>query len=281
MIDLHCHSIYSDGSDTPEYLARAANQLGLKALALTDHDTLAGLDRFLGQQYRVSTRLIPGIELSCEFLGRDLHVLGLFINHCDPVLQKRVQSLHVRRQRRNEQIFQKLNGLKINIRPKDFFDGEKPDLITRAHIADMLVETGYAATKTEVFQKYLGEDGLAYAPFEFLSPNEAFKWITEAGGLPVIAHPGRFSRGQFVWDMAMADLRDQGALGIEAYYSDHSEAETEYFLALCNTLGMIPTGGSDYHGRRKPGCNLGTGWGRLNVPGRVLDDLIGALEFRA
>jgi predicted metal-dependent phosphoesterase TrpH len=273
MIDLHCHSICSDGSDSPAAIAKLADKSGISAVALTDHDTLAGLDGFLDQQSRVSARLIPGIELSCNFLGRDLHVLGLFINHRDAVFQERVQTLGIRRSKRNERIFKKLGELKIKIRPGDFFDESQQSLITRAHIADMLVETGHATTRTEVFQKYLGEDGSAYIPFEFLSPDEAFQWIKEAGGLPFIAHPGRFIRGQFVWDSAMADLRDRGASGIETYYSEHSETETAYFLSLCRTLDMLPSGGSDYHGQRKPGCKLGKGWGNLNVPDCVLEEM--------
>jgi len=271
MIDLHCHSFYSDGSDAPEALACLADRIGLKALALTDHDTLDGLDEFMDQQSRVSTRLIPGIELSCEFAGRELHVLGLFLNHRDALFRERVFSLSLRRQKRNARILQNLSDLNINIRLEDFFESGQYSLITRAHIADALLKAGYVASRVEAFHKYLGETGSAYAPFEFLSPGDAFKWITEAGGLPAIAHPGRFYSGNFVWDAAMADLRDQGARAIETYYSDHSETETAYFLSLCETLNMIPTGGSDYHGRCKPGCNLGTGWGSLCVPDWVLD----------
>jgi len=277
MIDLHCHSNCSDGSDAPSVIAEIADRSGLTAVALTDHDTVDGLDDFLDQQRHVSARLIPGIELSCEFLGRDLHVLGLFIDHRDALFQKRVQSLRLRRNRRNAEIFQKLNDIKIKIRDEDFFQDGQQGLITRAHIADMLVETGHAATRTEVFKKYLGEDGLAYAPFEFLSPDEAFMWIKEAGGLSFIAHPTRFAGGQFVWDLAMADLHDRGACGIETYYSDHSNSETAYYLALCKALDMLPSGGSDYHGHRKPDCKLGTGWGNLNVPDSLLDGLNNAV----
>jgi len=277
MIDLHCHSICSDGSDAPAIIAQIANMSGLTAVALTDHDTVDGLDEFLDQQNRVSAQLIPGIELSCEFLGRDMHVLGLFIDHRDALFQKRVQTLRLRRNKRNAQIFQKLEAIKIKIRPEDFSEDGHQGLLTRAHIADMLMKTGYAATKSEVFKKYLGENGLAYAPFEFLSPDEAFMWIREAGGLSFIAHPTRFSGDQFVWDHAMADLHDRGARGIEAYYSDHSDKETSYYLALCEALDMLPSGGSDYHGRRKPDCKLGTGWGNLNVPDNVIDALNNAV----
>jgi predicted metal-dependent phosphoesterase TrpH len=278
MIDLHCHSTFSDGSERPEALATMANRLGLSAVALTDHDTLDGLDAFLSQQPSVSTRLIAGIELSCGFAGLDLHVLGLFIRHRDPIFQERVNSLGLRRFKRNAEIFQKLNRHRININPKEYAKNKKVGLITRAHIADMLLEAGYAETKEEIFQKYLGETGLAYTPFEFLPPRDAFTWIREAGGLPVVAHPGRFSRG-FIWDAAMADLRDCGATGIETYHSDHSDGETKYFLKLCKTLGMAPSGGSDFHGRCKRGCKLGTGWGNLNVQDDVLAGLEKMLEL--
>ena len=283
MIDLHCHSNCSDGSDPPQVLTALADQAGLKAVALTDHDTLVGLDVFMDQQRRVSALLVPGIELSCEFLRQEIHVLGLFINHRDPLFQKRVDTLLLRRQRRNAQIFQKLSDLNMNLSPEKFFYGEEPELITRAHIAEMLTEAGYADTKAEAFKKYLGEEGLAYTPFEHLSAEEAFTWIREARGIPVIAHPARygsFARGWFTWDRAMADLRDKGAMGIEVYYADHTDSETEYFLKLCCALGMAPAGGSDYHGRIKPGCKLGRGWGRLYVPDSVLEKLLEKLPGR-
>jgi predicted metal-dependent phosphoesterase TrpH len=273
MIDLHSHSNCSDGSDPPEYLARLADQIGLAALALTDHDTLDGVDAFLDWQSRVSARLIAGIELSCEFAGRDLHVLGLFVNHRDTLFKERVHGLRLRRNKRNLKMFQKLKAMDIDM-PAD----EGQGLITRAHMAEMLLKTGKVATWAEAFEKYLGESGMAYVPFEFLSPDEAFQWVREAGGIPIIAHPGRFMRGRFAWDVAMPELRKRGAQGIETFYSDHSDAETSYFMNLCKTLDMPPSGGSDYHGRRKPGCNLGKGWGALEVPDWVLDGLMGALR---
>ena len=277
MIDLHCHSKCSDGSDDPQDLPRLADLAGLNAIALTDHDTLSGLDDFLDQQNRVSARLLPGIELSCVFLGQDLHVLGLFVDHRDRLFRERVDSLQLRRQRRNRQIFQKLREMNINICQSDLPDGGQEGIITRSHIAEMLTNTGHGSTKKEAFQKYIGEGGLAYAPFEYLSPSEAFKWIVEAKGVPAVAHPGRFGHymgGQFVWGPAMADLRGMGLEGIETYYSEHSAQETAYFLDLCGSLGVAPSGGSDYHGNGKPGCKLGTGWGDLCVPDEVLDKLM-------
>jgi predicted metal-dependent phosphoesterase TrpH len=249
-----------------------ADAMGLRALALTDHDTLDGLDRFLDMQGATSVRLVPGIELSCEFVGRDLHVLGLFVDHRDPVFGERIRGLQARRLRRNERIFGNLRGLGIDIGSlaPHGHDGQ----MTRGHIADMLVAAGRVASRGDAFRKYLGEDGAAYAPFDYLSPADAFSWIREAGGLPAIAHPGRFAGGAFVWDAAMAEFRSQGALGVEAHYSEHSPAQTAYFLWLCDELGMAPTGGSDYHGAMKPWCRMGVGRGDLAVPDTVLDRIL-------
>jgi predicted metal-dependent phosphoesterase TrpH len=277
MIDLHCHSIFSDGSDAPDALVRMADGIGLAALALTDHDTLDGLDGFLDMQKATSARLVPGIELSCEFTGRDLHVLGLFVDHRDPLFRERVKGLQVRRLRRNERIFENLRSMKIDLGTQGGGWGGHGGQVTRGHIADMLVDAGRAATKGEAFRKYLGEDAPAYAPFDYLSPADAFSWIRGAGGLPAIAHPGRFASGSFVWDRAMADFRGMGALGIETYYTEHSPAQTAYFLGLCRDLTMAPTGGSDYHGAMKPWCRMGAGGGGLRVPDGVLDGILGAL----
>jgi predicted metal-dependent phosphoesterase TrpH len=280
MIDLHCHSRFSDGSDPPEAIVAKAGAIGLRAVALTDHDTLEGLDPFLGMQGATPVRLVPGIELSCEFAGRDLPVLGLFVDHRDPLFRGRVERLQARRLKRNEQVLENLRGMKIDLRSRGLWDREGEGPTTRGHIADMLVAGGYAADRQDAFRKYVGEDAPAYAPFDYLSPADAFSWIREAGGLPAIAHPGRFANGAFVWDRAMADFRDMGALGVETYYSEHSPAQTAYFLGLCQDLSMAPTGGSDYHGAMKPWCEMGTGRGGLAVPDSVLEGLEAALRER-
>jgi len=275
MIDLHCHSTFSDGSDQPDAIVAKAEGLALRALALTDHDTLDGLDGFLDMQKKASVRLVPGIEMSCMFAGRDLHVLGLFVGHRDPMFRDRIKGLKTRRLKRNEQIFTNLRAMGITLGE---LGGRSGEVLTRGHIATALVMQGHAADRAEAFRRYLDEDAPAYAPFEQLSPATAFGWIREAGGLPAIAHPGRFAKGAFIWDAAMRDFRDWGCLGAEALYPDHSATETAYFLRLCGELGMAPTGGSDYHGSMKPGCELGTGRGSLNVPDEILDGLLDKLK---
>ena len=273
MIDLHCHSIFSDGTDTPEALARLADAAGLRALALTDHDTLEGLPRFLGEQPRTAAELIPGIELSCRFLGRVLHVLGLFIDPQDPRLRERIADMRERRVDRNRRIVGRLQEMGVALSWEDVAALAPTDLISRTHFAHALVRAGAAGSPQDAFRRYIGDDGPAYVPLEELTPREAATWIREAGGVSVVAHPGRFTHRNFAWDQAMADLRAQGLQGLEAHYPDYGPQEHRYFLELAGRLGMVACGGSDYHGAHKPGQFLGVGSGTLDVPDRILDQL--------
>ena len=273
MIDLHSHSIFSDGTDTPEALARLADEAGLRALALTDHDTLEGLPRFLAMQPSVQTLLVPGIELSCRFLGRVLHVLGLCIDPLDPRLQGRIADMRERRVTRNRLIVGRLQAMGVAISWEDVAALAPTDLISRTHFAKALVGAGAAGSPQDAFRRFIGDDGPAYVPLEELTPRDAAAWIREAGGVSVVAHPGRFTHRNFAWDQAMADLQAQGLQGLEAHYPDYGPQEHRYFLELAGSLGMLACGGSDYHGGHKPGQFLGVGCGSLEVPDRVLDQL--------
>ncbi len=273
MIDLHTHSIYSDGTETPETLVRTAGAQGLTALALTDHDTLDGLEPFLALQDEVKTRLIPGIELSCRFLDVELHILGLFIEPRDPDLQERVVALRHRRQERNEAMLARLNALGVPLTWADVASSATTDLVSRAHIARALVLRGCVSSLQEAFQRYLGEGASAFVPFRDLTPREAARWIREAGGVPVVAHPGRTAHRHLPWDDAMFELKRQGLGGLEAYYSDYGPTEERYFCGLADRLGMAKSGGSDFHGSVKPGIQLGKGKGGLRVPDEILEGL--------
>lgn len=274
MIDLHTHSTYSDGTDSPEQLARAGNAIGLAALALTDHDTVEGLDEFLAFQDHVATRLIPGIELSCSYLGRSFHLLGLLFRPGDQMFQKRLAGLRQRRDRRNQKMAERLTALGISFSPDEAGVFARGSIISRVHFAQALVARGEVSGPEEAFRRFLGDDAPAYVPFEDLSPGEAAGWVRDAGGVAVAAHPGRFAGRGFRWDEAVLDLKAQGVQGIEAYYGDYGPSEQAYFLELASRRGMIPCGGSDYHGSYKPGIALGTGRGSLRIP----DSVIGALE---
>ena len=273
MIDLHTHSIFSDGTDTPEAMALAAQAGGLKALALTDHDTLAGLERFMAMQPEVAPLLVPGIELSCRFMGRPLHMLGLFLDFRDPLLVERIESMRIQRLERNQTMVARLQARGLAITWEQLTLEAPSDLISRTHFARVLVRNGAAGSPQDAFNRLIGDDSPCYVPFPDLLPRVAADWIRAAGGVAVVAHPGRgFPRG-FRWDEAMLDLKQQGVQGFEAYYPDYGPLEEGYFLALAETLELVPCGGSDYHGGNKPGRRLGVGDGGLQVPDGVLERL--------
>ncbi len=273
MIDLHTHTCCSDGTDTPEALALAADGAGLEALALTDHDTLEGLPAFLAQQPRVKARLIPGTELSCRFLGRSLHVLGLFVDPADRVLEGRLAEFRRSRTERNARMVARLNALGVALTLEEVEAQARGVVVSRVHMALALMAKGLVRSLPEAFDRFLGDQAPGYVPREELDPPTAARWIREAGGVPLVAHPGRFAGRSFGWDEAMDRLREAGMAGFEAYYGEYGPAEQAYFLDLAARKGMLPCGGSDYHGANKPHLRLGVGRGRLRIPGEVLEGL--------
>jgi predicted metal-dependent phosphoesterase TrpH len=273
MIDLHCHSLYSDGTDTPGRLALLADEAGLSALCLTDHDTLDGIAPFLAEQPRVKARLLAGTELSCRFLDRSLHVLGLLVDAQNAAFQARLVELRSRREDRNARMLVRLTELGYPITLEDVQAHADSPLLSRVHFAQALAARGFVRRAPEAFERIIGDDGPGFVPRQELSPAEAAHWIREAGGVPVVAHPGRFAGGGFRWDEAMAELQRQGMEGLEGYYGEYRAAEQKYFVTLAARLGMVVTGGSDYHGAHKPGIRLGRGTGGLKVPDELLDGL--------
>lgn len=273
MIDLHCHTLHSDGTDTPESLALLGESARLSALCLTDHDTLGGIPRFLAMQSQVKVRLLVGTELSCRFLGQSLHVLGLLVDPGDAVFEARLEELRGRREDRNRRMLLRLAELGCPITIEDVQAHADTPLLSRVHFAKALAARGFVRRAPEAFERLIGDDCPGFVPREELSPTEAARWIREAGGVPVVAHPGRFIGGGFRWDDAMADLQRQGLEGLEGYYGEYRASEQKYFVALAARLGMVVTGGSDYHGANKPGLRLGRGRGGLQVPDDLLDRL--------
>ncbi|MFZ1376247.1 MAG: PHP domain-containing protein [Geothrix sp.] len=273
MIDLHCHTLHSDGTDTPERLALLGEAAHLSALCLTDHDTLGGIPQFLAMQPQVKVRLLVGTELSCRFLGQSLHVLGLLVDPDDAVFQSRLEDLRGRREDRNQRMLLRLAELGCPITQQDVQAQADTPLLSRVHFAMALAARGFVRRAPEAFERLIGDDCPGFVPRDELSPTEAARWIREAGGVPVVAHPGRFIGGGFRWDDAMADLQRQGLEGLEAYYGEYRASEQKYFVTLAARLGMVVTGGSDYHGANKPGLRLGRGRGGLQVPDDLLDRL--------
>jgi len=274
VIDLHCHTLHSDGTDTSEGLALLGDEARLTALCLTDHDTLGGIPTFLAMQPRVKVRLLAGTELSCRFLGQSLHVLGLLVDPADLRFQARLEQLRGRRHDRNLRMILRLAELGCAITLEDVQAQSDTPLLSRVHFAKALAARGVVRRAPEAFERLIGDDCPGFVPREELSPAEACRWIREAGGVPVVAHPGRFGGRGFRWDDAMAELQREGVEGLEGYYGEYRASEQKYFVSLAQRLGMVVTGGSDYHGGNKLGLRLGRGRGGLKVP----DDLIDHLE---
>jgi 3',5'-nucleoside bisphosphate phosphatase len=276
VIDFHAHTLYSDGTDTPERLALLGDEAGLSALALTDHDTVDGIPEFLAMQSKVKPRLIVGTELSCQFLGRSLHMLGLFVNHEDERFLGRLNDLRARRDDRNQRLVLRLQALGFHISLEDVQQQANSSLLSRMHFAKALATKKYVRHPQDAFEHLLGDEGRAFVPREELEPEEAARWIREAGGIPLVAHPGRFGGKGFAWNEAMRDLQRRGLEGFEGYYGEYQPAQQRYFTQLAADLDMVLSGGSDYHGANKPGLRLGVGRGGLKVP----DELLPLLEAR-
>ncbi|GGF87507.1 PHP domain-containing protein [Paenibacillus aceti] len=250
--DLHTHSCVSDGMNTPEENVRLAKEKGLTGLAVTDHDTVAGIASALAEGEKAGIHVIPGVEISTQAGGKDIHVLGYYLNYEDFALLERLAGLRATRDARNEQIIRKLQGLGLSITLQEVIDGLgrslRPDeSLGRPHIADALVRKGYVRDLRDAFDRYLAEGKPGYAAQPRISPQQAMEWIREAGGAPVIAHPGLYGDD----DLVRTIIEAGQPAGIEVYHSDHGPAEEQRYLAIADEYHLIPTGGSDYHGVRQ------------------------------
>jgi len=248
--DLHIHTTASDGVSSPEEVVRLAKQAGLAAIAITDHDTVAGVREAREAGDKLGITVVSGVEISTQMQGKDIHLLGYYIDIEDELLLSRLERLRSVRDRRNEMIIEKLNeqGIQITLSEVWHTVKKKPgeDLtIGRPHIAEALVHMGVVRSISEAFDRYLGEGGSAYVSPERIAPQEAIRWIHEAGGSAVIAHPGLYGDDELV-----ARIIDSGLDGIEAYHSDHSPEEESRYAAMAERAGLLATAGSDYHGER-------------------------------
>lgn len=272
-IDLHLHTAASDGTDEPAELVALAKQRGLTAIAVTDHDTIDGV----GEACRVSddygVEVIPGIEISAEFAGQEVHVLGYFIDVHDPGLREMMAQFQSDRTNR---VYQMVEKMKRDDLPITFSELRKryPDAVLgRAHIGTWLIEQGLCQNMEEAFSGYLSRGSVYYVPRNYLTVPQAAERILGAGGLPVLAHPMLYHYNETELRELFALCAEVGFVGAEVYYSTYSEEETKTAAALAEEFGLLATGGSDYHGSRKPNINLGTGEGSLAVSESVLEAL--------
>lgn len=272
-IDLHTHSTFSDGTFTPLQLVKYAEEKGLKAFALTDHDTTEGVKE--AKSIETNVEVISGVEISTRYDKKEIHIVGLYVNENDADLNKQLKYYREKRVTRNFEILEKLNSLGVNITIDDVKESCTGDVISRAHIAKALVSKGFVGSYTEAFDRYLGDNKCAYVPRETLNYEESMELITKAGGVPVLAHPLLYKMSDTNLENMMVKLRQKGLKAVEVYYSTHSNSDTQHIMAMANRVGLIYSGGSDFHGATKPKIDMGTSMGKLAVPYEILEKIRG------
>jgi len=245
-IDLHTHSTASDGIYSPTELLHRAKEIGLRVLALTDHDSTGGLDEAAGVAKKLDIDFIPGIEINTDVIGGEIHVLGYFIEYTRPAFQAILKVLRDARERRGQRMVELLNAQGINVaweRVREIALGS----VGRPHVAQALLEAGYVQTIGEAFDKYIGAGCFAYVPRYRLLPEDAVRLITSANGLPVLAHPLDWPGLEELHNW-LPRLCEAGMVGLETYYGPYTIEDEQQLRALADEYGLIPTGGTDFHG---------------------------------
>jgi hypothetical protein len=269
-LDLHLHTTHSDGSCTPTEVVTMAHRAGVTALAITDHDIMTGLAEAVaaGQQYGIE--VIPGVEISSLAGNSELHILGYFLDGQDSALDDRLETLRDSRHLRNPRIIERLQMLGIDITYDEVRTLAGTDSIGRPHIARVLMDKRIVASAKEAFDRFLAEGKPAYVPRELPSPAEAIRWIKAARGLAVLAHPTWVKTEKQPLIDLVRQLKTDGLDGVEVYYSTHAARQTREYLGLAHQLGLLVTGGSDFHGLTKPDIEVGIGKGTLHIPTSLL-----------
>ncbi len=271
-IDLHTHSTCSDGTATPTNLLREASEAGLCAISLTDHDTMAGVPEALAAGEKVGIEVIPGVELSANHDGKEVHILGYGLDRFNPDLLALLTDLQLIRKERNSQILAKLAKLNIKI-DRDELKASGSGLIGRPHIARILVRQKVVRSFDQAFSKYLKKDGLAYAAAAQFPASETIKIIKQARGLAVLAHPTTLDKSLKRITEDIKCLHKHGLDGIEAIYPGHSKKTCKTLFSLAEELDLVITGGSDFHGASKQGINIGGAPVMPPVPYNLLEKL--------
>jgi predicted metal-dependent phosphoesterase TrpH len=279
MIDLHTHSTASDGTLTPGELVAAACDRGLTALALTDHDTIAGVNEFLAAAQGTPVQAVPGVEIACSWYGASLHLVGLFIDQHDKSLARLLAQIREHRSERNRQILKALNAAGVDLTHEAVCECARGQVIGRPHFAAALVHGGWCKDLQDAFDLFIGKGKSAYVRRFLPLPSEAVRTIHKAGGVVVWAHPlgGAPQSRKKKLRQVTRHLQRIGVDAMEVYYSDYTDFETRRSQEIAEEFGMLLSGGSDFHGGNMPGVELGRGRGRLCVP----DEILPALAARA
>ena len=261
--DLHLHTNFSDGSMLPEELVMEARLAGLTAIAITDHDILDGIEPALlaGQEHGIE--VIPGVELSAEANGEEVHILGFCMDWQERRFRERLQEFRESRRVRAMRMVDKLNQLGLAIDYDDVLKHTDFTSVGRPHVAAALVARGHVFSISEAFNRFLGDDGPAYMPKHKLSLAEAIAIILDVGGVPILAHPGALQQN------SVSELMSLGLMGLEALHPHHTVQISNYYRDFAEEQNLLITGGSDCHGRAKDRMTLGN----IRLPYKHVDAL--------
>jgi predicted metal-dependent phosphoesterase TrpH len=273
-VDLHLHTTASDGVMSPSQIVGYAKYKGLQAIAITDHDTIEGLEQGLSEGKKIGFEVIPGIEISAEHSPGSMHLLGFFLDIFHPLLNERLRYLQKARAERNPKIIEKLNRLGIEITYEEVLKASGGGQVGRPHFAQVLLEKSYVRSYQEAFERFLKKGAQAYVDKFRFSAKEAIHFIKEASGIAVLAHPNTLHMKQYSdLEKLVLQLIEDGLKGIEVYYPEHSVLEVAQYKNLAERYGLIMTGGTDYHGIEKGELDIGVGRGDMKLPYDLVEKL--------
>ncbi len=263
-IDLHLHTHFSDGIFSPEEIVECAVKNNLMAIGITDHDSLEGIGPAIVSSGKYQLEVVPGVELTAEADNKEIHLLGYYIDWQNEEFRDKLRMLREVRVERARKMVKKLRELEVDISFHKVEDISKGGAIGRPHLAQVILQAGYVGSVEEAFRKYLGDGCPAYIKKYRFTPEEAMKLIVDMGGVPVLAHPSLVGNDELIPRLIKDGLR-----GIEVYCTNHDSGSLLRYEGLARQYGLIPTGGSDYHGLVKGGISMG----KVRVPYSCLERL--------
>jgi len=267
-IDLHVHSNWSDGTLTPREIVVLAKENGLRAVAVTDHDSVGGVPEAMSVGAELGVEVVSGVELSVSDGVSDIHILGYFVDHKDEHFVSELERFKAARLERVKKILAKLKQLEVDIELESVLKIAENGALGRPHVAEALLDSGYVDTFEEAFRRYIGHRSPAYVPKLLLSPKDAFRLVERAGGISALAHPGTVQR-----DDLIPEFVELGMRAIEVWHPKHDRGAVKYYMELAKRYGLAVTGGSDSHGLRTASASVGS----ERVPYSVLVSLREAL----
>ncbi len=273
LIDLHVHSNASDGSLSPSEVADEAIRMGLSAIALTDHDTVDGVAEIINYTKDKPLEVVPGIELSCYYQKREIHILGYYVDYTNPKLQEELAILKAAREGRNEKMIALMQADGLPVTMEKLLHGNPDSVITRAHFARVLVEEGVCKDKDIAFRKYIGIGCKYYLPKPQVTCETAMRILTTYSKAAFLAHPLLYHFGYTQIEELLIYLKSLGLKGVEAYHSSNNRFECEKIRSLATKHGLAISGGSDFHGVVKPNIRMGVGRGGMKVKSELLKQI--------